>query len=58
MSFATARALQNLRAFVLCYHSLELYEQLVLGRRAAWRTHKQGLDAGTSELFDQENLIP
>src|SRR5919198_4374353 len=27
-SFATTRALQNLRAFVLCNHSLKLYEQL------------------------------
>ena len=57
MSFATARALQNLRAFVLRDHSLELHEQFVLGRRTAWRTHKQGLDAGASELLDQENLV-
>src|SRR5260370_1009847 len=57
MSFAAARARQNLRSFILRDHSLELQEQFILGRRTARRAHKQGLDAGTRELLDQENLV-
>jgi hypothetical protein len=57
MSFAPARALQNLRSFIFRDHSLELHEQLVLGRRTARRADKQGLDAGAGELLDQENLV-
>ena len=57
MSFATARALQNLCAFVLRDHALELHEQFVLWRRTARRTYKQGLDAGACELLDQKDLV-
>src|SRR5260370_35189547 len=57
MSFAAARALQNLRSFIFRDHSLELHEQFVLRRRTARRAHKQGLDAGAGELLDQENLV-
>ena len=57
MSFSAARALQNLRSFILRDHSLELHEQFVLRRRTTRRAHKQGLDAGAGELLDQENLV-
>ena len=57
MSFAAARALQNLRAFVLRDHARELHEQFVLGRRTARRTYKQGLDAGAREFLDQKDLV-
>src|ERR1700730_6960368 len=57
MSFAPAPALQNLRSFIFRDHSLELHEQLLLGRRTARRADKQGLDAGAGELLDQENLV-
>src|SRR5260370_23290341 len=57
MSFAAARALQNLGSFIFRDHSLELHEQFVLRRRTARRAHKQGLDAGPGEFLDQENLV-
>src|SRR5215831_19233237 len=57
MSFASTRALQNLGAFVLRNHPLELHEQFILGRRTAWCAHKQGLNAGTGKLLDQQNLV-
>src|SRR5215831_17081047 len=57
MSFASTRALQNLGAFVLRNHPLELHEQFILGRRTTWRTHKQGLDIGAGKLLDQQNLV-
>jgi len=52
MAFASSRALQNLCSFILRDHSLELYEQLVLGRRTAWRARKQSLDAGAGKFLD------
>src|SRR5260370_41385792 len=55
MSFAAARALQNLGSFIFRDHSLELHEQFVLRRRTARRAHKQGLDAGPGGFLDQEN---
>src|SRR5215470_10898067 len=57
MSFASTRALQNLGAFVLRNHPLELHEQFILGRRPAWCAHKQGLDTGAGKLLDQQNLV-
>src|SRR5262249_15053464 len=57
VSFAAARALQNLCSFIFCNHALELYEQLIFRRRTARRAYKQGLDACARKFLDQKNLV-
>src|SRR5438309_4227817 len=57
VTLATPRALQDLRSLVLGDHALELHEQLIFGRCTLRRIQKACLDAVTSELLDQQDLI-
>jgi hypothetical protein len=57
MSLAATRTFEDLRPLVFRDHALELQQQLILSCCRPWRADKQGLDTGTSQLLDQQDLI-
>src|SRR5260370_33184919 len=57
MSLAATRTLEDLRPLVFRDHALELEQQLIFSCCRPWRADKQGLDTGTSQLLDQQDLI-
>jgi hypothetical protein len=57
VALTAARSLQDLSSFVLRYHSLELYEQLIFRAGTLWCFDKQRLDSVAGQFLDQKNLI-
>jgi hypothetical protein len=57
MPLAATRTFEDLRPLVFRDHALELEQQLIFSRCRSWRADKQGLDTGTSQLLDQQDLI-
>src|SRR5580700_2141742 len=57
MSLAATRTFEDLRPLVFRNHTLELQQQLIFSCCRPWRADKQGLDTGTSQLLDQQDLI-
>ena len=53
---ATA-ALQNLGAFVLCDHALNLEQQIVLRRVADGPVQKNDVDASAAKFVDKQRLM-
>jgi hypothetical protein len=57
MSLAATRTFEDLCPLVLRDHALELQQQSIFSCCRRWRADKQGLDTGTSQLRDQQDLI-
>src|SRR5674476_1126251 len=57
VGLAAAGAFQDLGAFILGDHALELHQQRVLGAVTAWPFDEHHLGAGLGELLDQQRLV-
>ena len=57
MSLAAARALQDLRPFILRDHALKLNQELIFRAVTLRRLDKQCLDSVASEFLDEQNLV-
>jgi hypothetical protein len=57
MPAAATAALQNLGAFVLGHHALDLEQQIVLRRIADGPVQKNDVDAGAAQFVDKQRLM-